>query len=742
MLRPRLLRLHALVNARMSSALNLEVKRLPLMLAAVLMVVPGLLSFSDANALTVTVVLVNGVSAPPTITARLRQVEGTANTARVVELPVGTSTLDVDATSTWEITVESPRLWAAPAYALGRDAVTLRLWPLGTIQGTLRAVGASPRSGDDLTVRFASADAGSAAEGIVTCPVIERALKCSLPATVLNLRFNLTGFATEFRWAVAVGDQTDLGMLAFTPGSSVFGDVQIAGKGRAGDDRRKDVEVVATPVNVPAKSGGRVPQYSTTPDARGFFQLRGLRPGTYGLQARTRSSDLVSETRIVVIIQHTNAALRDPLLLAKPARLAVRITPTSYGDDQRWQVLLLKTSDDGQSEAVDQSLASMTGEWSHTRLLPGDYRLEIQQHDGAEWAVEEFTLRPEEGDLTLDVTVKSHRIAGKILLGDRPIAAKIQIQDENAPALIANERGEFHGKVPTLPEGETVFVVTSETPHVTRTVTSRGKQDSDGTLVFEIRLAGTAITGRTINEDGSPESAIVTLRAKTENGSRTFEQMVSHEDGTFQFEGFDPGIYVVQADAFQKASAMVDVEVTTAAPASIDLILRPQEQVLGFIMMNGAPVAGADVYALPRNTKAALLPRTTSDSTGHFVLALPPGTETYDVIVFPRGFYITSARVTRDPKQGLRITVGQDGGSLAVDIPDNLTPLHLYHAGGEYPLPWLVAEAGGTITSDGGRRRFTVPNLEPGAYSVCRNRQDCKSVHVPRFASVVVTFDK
>jgi hypothetical protein len=717
-------------------------RRLPA-LSAVLkacrtLVVVGGLYVVDAAALTITVKTAGDTQAPSTVTALMRRVDGDVP-ARALELPVGASTVVDDAgTHTWEITVSSTTLWAAPVYASGTEAVTLQLWPLGTLRGKIAKIG-SPASDGEIIVSFAPPADESTAAGVVTCPFEGTDWRCPVPAGVSDLRFNLTGFATEFRWSVKVGEATDVGTLTFTPGSSVFGKVQLLSGSRP--DLLKDIEISLTPLNVD-EARGPVPRYTTAADARGFFQVRGLRPGNYSLRARSKSSELLSETRTVAIIQHTNAALKEPLVLARPTRLSVRITPALDVQHRRWQVALLRTTDlSGTLDVVDQSLASAKGEWSQRRILPGEYRLEIQQEDGAEWKVEEFTVRSEDADRVLDIAVSSQRVAGQVTLGDRPIAARVQLGGENGPALVADQSGDFEGELPSFTGDETVLFVTSETPHVQRTLTVKGDREADATIYFRIKLPATAVTGRTVNEDGSPEPAIVTLRAKDENEERLFEQMFSEKDGAFQFEGFAPGRYALQADSFQKASAVVDVEITHGVAPALDLVLRPQEQVRGLISMNGVPVAGADVYAMPRDTKTSLLHRVTSDAAGRFVLTLPPGTNTYDVIVFPRGFYITAARITRDPKEGLRVSVGQDGGSLSVDAPDDQTRLYLGHAGGEYPLPWVVDASGGTTSIADGRRRLTVPNLESGTYKVCR-KAACESVYVPRFATALVTLDE
>lgn len=706
-----------------------------LKVCALLFALGSLCLARDLSAFTVAVTAAGMKQAPSVVTAKMRRVDGEQMPAADLQLAVGTPT-EVDLSDgTWEITVTSPGLWAAPVYATGSQAVTLQVWPRGVITGTLG--GKSPASGD-LVVNFVptqSTENEVRPAGTTMCGFLNREWSCLLPTGEHDLRFSLTGFATEFRWGVKVGEETAvaLGQLDFTPGSSVFGKVQL--RNVAMSEILRSAEVSLTPANTDP-SLGNVRQYTTRPDGGGFFQIRGLAPGEYSLRAWTK--DLISETRTVQVIAQTNASLKEPLLLAKPSRISITITPPLDENRRPWQVELLRMQHGANHmDVMDRSLASAKGAWSQHRVLPGDYLLTIGQQDGSEWRTEELTVRSEDGDLPIEIILKSERVAGRVTLGDRPVAARVRFGGEHGPGLVADEDGRFEGTIPTPPkEGEITLLVTSETPDIQRTLVLKGDRSPDGALYFDIQLPATTIIGRTINEDGSSEpSAVVTLRSKDD---RVFEQMFSNEDGSFQFAGFDPGLYALQADAFQKLSAVVYVEARSDGSSSTDLVLRAHEQVRGQVSMRGAPVAGAVIHALPRNVKTSFGLTETSDAAGRFVLKLPPGTITYDVIAFPRGFYVTAARITRDPKQYLGVEVGQDGGTLHIDAPEDEVLLLLVHAGGEFSLPWVARESGGVVSGENGRRRLTIPNLESGNYSVCR-KQKCTSVYVPRFATASVT---
>ncbi|MFP5245444.1 MAG: hypothetical protein ACLGH0_02030, partial [Thermoanaerobaculia bacterium] len=164
---------------------------------------------------------------------------------------------------------------------------------------------------------------------------------------------------------------------------------------------------------------------------------------------------------------------------------------------------------------------------------------------------------------------------------------------------------------------------------------------------------------------------------------------------------------------------------------------RSNVNVRGDVMMGNVPVVGAYVLAVPRDVPVQTGPQATSDVRGRFALSLPPGTRTYDVVVVPRGFYVTLGRTTVDTKKILRAEVGQDGGSLTVDASADEHP-RIRHAGAEFSVPLLVQRAGGTVESSAKRQRLTIPNLEPGMYSVC-GKAKCVSAYVPRFATASVS---
>jgi hypothetical protein len=691
-----------------------------------------------AAALAVTVTI-TGSESPGTVALVARRVDGDARVIRA-DLPLGVASAVTVGDGTWELLPADDRFWAAPVYASQEQAVTLRLWPRGTIGGKIRK--ALPAAGS-LVVSFNPSDPTKAVPaGESVCSVLGLAWSCPVPADVLDLRFSVRGFATEFRWGVDIpaAEAVDLGALDLTPGSSLTGEVRV---GRDSDrldstteqDVLKATEVSLTPVNG-SESGSAGRRYTAGVGARGFFQVRGVPPGEYVVRAR--AARRISDRRTVQIVGGANAVLKEPLVVRRPRRIVVTIVPSLDPAKQRWQVELTAAQvGTNRFDVVDHSFVPADGIWSKNELPPGAYELTVQQQDGSVWKRLPVIVPPGD-DVELGVLLTTQNVSGTIKLGDRPIAAKLRFGGSMAPAIVADSDGVFSGIVPELTSSADVAVVVrSESPDILRTIEADGTRRENGDLVFDLRLPATVIMGKAINEDGSPEKfALITLQS---GDGRVFEQAISKEDGSFQLEGFEPGTYTLYGEGFQKSSSLVEVEaradVSEVSP--VEIVLHEKLLVRGEVRAQGGRVAGTDVYALPLNVRTPFVPQATSDANGRFTLQLPPGTEVYDVLAVPRGFAMTSGRVRREARKVLTVDLDQRGGTLAIDAPVDASLL-LIHDGAELLVDFMVGVAGAARTTVGGRQRVTIPNLESGPYAVC-NRGKCASAYVPPFATATIS---
>jgi hypothetical protein len=638
------------------------------------------------------------------VSARLRRLDADEPVRQVSIRAAQPTEVDVSAGS-WEITIDSDTLWAAPVYAMAAESVTLAAYPRAEIAGSVRG---GPAPGE-LSLRFSS----ETLSGSSPCEITERTFRCAIPVGTFDVRLFRPGFATEFRWGVTA--PTDLKEIDFTPGSSLSGYVEGA--------RGSAAEVVVQQ---------QVKTFKTKPNARGFFQVKGLAPGEYTVRATAK--DLASETRTVQVIGHTNATLKEPLVLAKPASITVTTMPQLDPHNQPWRVALWRNrKGERWLDSVTSSNASPNGEWSARGITPGDYVVTIQQQDGSQWKSEPVAIGAE--DVVIPMLVTGERVTGKITLGDRPIAATLHFGGEEGQAILAAEDGTFSGVIAPLDDAPAVIDITAEDANVRRTVKLKGTVGSDGVQRFDIHLAATVMSGTVRKADGSPASgAIVSLNA-ADGGE--FTQTFAREDGTFDFAGFEPGVYDVGAQAFLERSDLVEVKLTDTPHEDLVLVLKPETTIRGRVVMGTVPVTNATVYGISRNVPMQFGGRGSSDLAGKFTLRLPPGTETYDIAVIPRGFYVSIGRMRVAADKIVRAEIAQDGGSLTVDAPAGQY-VRLLREGAEFSLEMLARESEGTVEKNGERQKLGIGNLEPGMYSVC-GAKECVAAYVARWGAAVVS---
>lgn len=661
------------------------------------------------------------------VRAQLQRIDATPVQRRELTLRIGEPADLGVADGTWELQVTSDVYWSAPVMVTAHTDARRQLWRRATLAGTFGSRVAPP---GELRVEFTSSAADPGVEpvqGSALCRTADKSWTCSVPATRLDLQFGVKGFATEFRWNVdaVTGTTTNLGRFDFTPGASLAGHLEQKGHGKPAMDRMDVSLSVANP-----GPADKVRRLTVRPNARGFFQFKGVPAGRYVVRAE--GAGLVTAPRAIDVIAGLNAVLREPLIAAKPRQLSIDLMPMTDSSGQRWLVeLYAKSPTSPVIDLVTQDVASVTGRWVAARVTPGDYALYVRRTNGSVWKIEEFIMPAD--DLALPVLVEGQRVKGTVTLGDRAIPATVQF--EGAETFIADERGHFEGTVRKLPEN-TQILVTHDGPAISRHVELAGVVAADGARVFDIELPNTTIMGRTINEDGSPVPfAILNIRGK---GAKLVEQPGSDEDGRFQIAGLEPGTYKMQAEGFNKSSAVVDVEASDApSPTEIDLVLRDQEEVRGEVMMGSLRIPSAEIHALPRYVATSFVPAAKSDPNGQFALYLPPGTETYDALVVAPGFAAVMGRIVRTPKKILHVETTQTGGSLSITLPAG-APATLRREGGEFQLSWIVWKTGGTVERQGEQDRVTVPNLEPGQYELCIQKR-CASAFVPPLAVATVS---
>lgn len=607
---------------------------------------------------------------------------------------------------TWEVRASAQDVWSAPAYVRNGERARIDLWPLAEIHGTSIGV-------KSLRVRFSALDEG-APSGDEACTIDGDAWRCAIPAAGrYDLTFASHGFAPEFRWNESITTSRDLGRIEFTKGASLSGRLEFARGVRA--------EVAGSDISLAAASGG-APRNAKA-NARGFFQFRGVPAGEYVVRAA--KNGLTSRAETVRIIDGAAAELNAPLLLDRSKQLSVSLLPLLDPSGAPWRVALYAVNG-SRVEPVTES-ASADGKWLQRALVAGEYRLEIRTSGGGVWDTRNVTIAGD--DVALAIGVAPQHVSGIVKLGERPIAATLTFGGEGGVELRSGDDGRFAGSVPPPEQGdEWSIAIESSSPDIHRVVRTR-----DLSLV----LPATTLLGRVRNEDGSAaQNAILAIRRVDD--AIPIEQAFADSDGHFQLAGFAPGRYDITAEAFQRTSDVVHVDLQADVdPAQLEIVVRNDVAVRGRIVIGDTPIAGARIVAFPRDSRTTFLPEAMSNGDGRFELALPPNTGTYDLFAAHPAFDIISARLTPQREKLLLITTQQSGGMLVVDAPASEL-VRLEHDGAELPMRWAAENSGGSASVNDKRQHIEMRRLEAGHYAACV-RDRCVAGFVPPFGTLTLS---
>ncbi|HEX2121446.1 MAG TPA: carboxypeptidase-like regulatory domain-containing protein [Thermoanaerobaculia bacterium] len=651
-----------------------------------------------------------------TMTVRAQRLDGAADAIeRAISVP-GTTSVALPE-GLWDIRVTTDAFWAPPLFIRDGDAKSLLVWPAGLLRGSAKGTTV-------LRVAFTPLDPAGVA-GETDCTIDSGSWSCRLPAGRHDLRFSSPGSAPEHRFAVAVPREAPI-PLQFVAGASLSGRLEAV--------RGAKISLGGVEVSLTAHGDGQR-SYTEKATARGFFQFKGLAPGRYSLRAQR--AGLAAHERSVDIIAGAAAELNAPLLLDRPKRLSVHITPPLDPGGKPWHVELMSVEERPNGTrfltAVAESVASPDGEWTHSGLPAGAYNVAVSRADGNAWKSQEVTIA--DADVTLPLSALSQRVAGIVTLAGKPLAASVSFGGRGGATLQSDDDGRFEGEIPPGDEEREVFVE-AEALHVRRTLRVKFERRDLGERYAAIHLPATVFSGRVLREDGSPEPhALITVSG---GDAHDFHQTFANDDGCFRLAGLATGDYGVTAEGDSARSERVHVRLSDEAAGEADLILRPQVVVRGRVGMGPVPLIGADVRAIPRDVSwAPLMPETVTNERGRFELKLPPRTAVYDLVAVHPAFDVITGRMTVEPKTTLHVVANQIGGTIVVDT-QSPKDLLLRHDGGEYWAAWLARLAGGS--ADGSR--VVLPRFEPGQYSARSAKTNrCVSGELPPHGTLSLVLD-
>lgn len=636
----------------------------------------------------------------------------------------------------WLLQAEAPGFWGSPfQLELGQSAVqiALDLWPAGKIEGGFTLdKGDEPPS--ELAIFFRPTPEVPPSQAPppakVVCPVKERAWACPLPAGVMDLRLQAGGFVPRYLWDVRVepGKTLRPGHVELRQGSAVLGWVVTADRSPIGENATVELRPRIAGA-VPAKDRLENLSFKAAVNSRGFFQLEGVPPGAYVLEARhPRFATAVTSVRVVP--GEVTEVANPPLLLDLPKALEVFVDPPVDPAGQSWSVKLQRLDRDSSIvTTLATEVASPDGVWRKQGLPQGRYLLRISRPEGDAWWMDEVVI--DENPAPVQVRIHIVKVAGTVHLGKNPLAASLWFGGRHGAVRVearSDEKGTFETWLPHA--GSWMVHVSSESPVIEREIPKVEVQPKPGSdrAEVELRLPNTRLRGKVVDEAGKAiTKAIITAQP---NGAvqEGLVQTFADDEGKFALSGLPPGPALVQADAGRDRYAHpVEVAISEdREPDPIVLVARAQKRLTGTVVSTSGPVPGVRLRATPAGIPAILSASATTDARGDFELFLPPQTREILLTVSAPGFAFRMLRLPVPPEGGLTIGVEQVAGTLVIETVEPLDwtdpsgpGVYVLRDGAVAGLSSLRAWAMAAGVPPADRQRSVIPLIEPGEYQAC-----------------------
>ncbi|MCG3193854.1 MAG: hypothetical protein DIJKHBIC_03108 [Thermoanaerobaculia bacterium] len=576
--------------------------------------------------------------------------------------------LDLSVDRLWEAMVEAP--------GHGSDSWTpvekgsLAIWPSIEAEGKLLFQGVTtPPSVVFLRFRAESPqDPNEAITGETACSLSDALVRCRVPIGVVDLSIRVKGFVTVYKWRqqAKAGSALQLGAIELRKGASLVGNV--ISKNQGAPKPGACLVRIRPASNSPMKADSSPPALpSGTVDGRGFFQLEAVPPGQWEVVAEQEG--FAFDKQAVLILEGTEARLKNPLVLSRPVRLDVSLVPPQDPTGNPWRVSLHEMKAEGRSDLVSESPATAGGQWSREGLREeGKYQLEVLTTSRQRWWGDPsfFTLAAT-GDrrtVLLDVV----KVNGSLSLEGEPLRGRVVFGGTHrtpSVALESNDDGNIEGFLPRL--GKWAVEVFSESKQVRRTLETEVRRRPNGDGEFAIPLNGRVIEGEIVSENGERAEKSV-LHVLNRNTLEDISQRV--EGGAFQVGGLEPGVYRLRAATHLLASD--DVLVTLPKdgnPDSVRLVLKKKPKVtIRVIGPSGAGLPGVPVHMFT-NALVGSADSNYTGADGRLEFEALPSAESGCFLIRPPGMPLKFAGVPFVPDEQT-IQVDRSGGSLELDYPD------------------------------------------------------------------------
>lgn len=626
----------------------------------------------------------------------------------------------------WSIESATEGLWSPPLEVTvsatdGPIPARLAVWPAATLTGRIAAVAADAEFPDAIEVSLQHVADRDAFTARVSCPVSERAFACRLPSTTLDLGFGADGFSTHYLRSLAPSsfESIEVNLVA---GPSIVG--RVVGEGGQGVP---GAEVRATFKDGATATGRSGAKLVVQTDRQGHFQFVAAPTGELVLEAS--ATGLMGDRAPVSVNPGVETRLRAPLRLSPPRPLRITVHPARDPLDRPWLVeLRARVPYVSGERAIVLPRRVVDGddgtiEVSGLRLTPGPHTLRVHDAAGRTWFSQPVEIGL--GETSLTATIEVDQVRGVVLLGDRPLVAKLTFGGEFGAVRIPVEtdaEGRFETSLPVSPERWDVLIVAQE-PRVRRAIVAMPEPGSE----LEIALPDTRLAGRVLAPDGSPytDEAVVEV-SRGDFGEQTQWPIEPDDRGRFELVGFEPGEYSLRAEAASGQSKRVQTKVRAEGTGDVVALRLDRHVVVRGSVSNpeGEPLAGVRVKIVPANDPVLPVPVARSNAHGHFEASLPVGTSEVFASAGGLGFALKVGRFRVLPETPLNLRLSRAAGVLKVRWRSPLTAnefVNVYHGGGAEQLGYLRAWAAAQGVDLSDATSLEVPAVEAGRWWACRS---------------------
>ncbi len=647
--------------------------------------------------------------------------------------------------SQWTLIADFPGYFAANSVLqVPRDAsnqpldVKVMLRPAGTLTGKL-AVEGKEKLPESLEVRFEPTREGRVKKqdiskqdippGSAPCAIGSSGdWRCRLPAGRLDVALHPKGFVPQYLWNVDVkaGSTSPLGVWKLQRGASVAGWITQE-DGAPAEKCRVRLEPMTAPgrPNDPTLEFLRTVASEVPCQKKGFFQLSGVRSGSYAIVAQ--QNDAKAQMSPVEVWEGAESRLTLPIVLRRPLDFEVTLSPPTDWLGRPWRVEALRANEyrAGWEDPSYRAEASSEGRVRIPKRFPGRFWIIVYDRLGNQVFSDPHVdlLDPSQ---PYPINIDLLWVKGTVRLGDQPVSGRLFFGGRSGAVKIemsSDTDGRFEGPLPK--PGKWQVEIEGAQPAVKTFTKVEVKKPKGDHASVDIDLPDTKVYGRVVDPSGKPAA-----RAQVTLGSVGTIVTDTDAKGEFELRAFPEGTTELSAE--RTAEGGHEVSDTYMFQSSGDgahgpvvLTLRRNRTIRGKVVAPTGPVIGATVNVWPASGGNGVASTLRTGLDGTFELKVPEGTQAVQAIVSPPGGALKAYEVNVSSDAELLLQVEPQGGDLVVNSgknePSGDQTLVVWQEDIGIPMGMLVhwAEGHGVRFAFQQGREIRIPQLAPGRYTVC-----------------------